>query len=245
MKRWQIRNRRDWGIAVAFLLLLSYLLAVRYQWRINEWMMGFSPEKMTSFNQPDNYGTYVLAVLFAALSGTCLWIWQRWMSNKKILKGIVAIWVSAILLCAVFFIQYQGECRQIVNMPRAGLEPRVTISIHSPEVSSTSYLELTGKEKENLVNYCLNMEALPKEMQRKCREQALKNNQDNKVEEETISVIIFYPKYQNHHYSLNFRLEGDYFYLIRGHSVEEGIFYNSEEARERLEKIISNHRDEI
>lgn len=231
MKRWRIRTRRDWIIAAGFLLLLSYLIAVRYQQRMNEWLMNFSPEKMSYFNQPENHGVYLLAAVLAAMLGTLLWIWQRRMAGGAAGKGLMIIWAAAAAVLGVVWIAYQAECRQIVNTPYAGLEPNVSISRWEAELPED--MELTGEEQQKMLELLLNVQALPREEQEIMREQM--------TGEGGIELQIWYPEYKGHSYHLWFHLEEDRLCLYRGHSIWEAVFYDGTEAQNLTEEILEAH----
>lgn len=231
MKKWMIKTRRDWAIAAGFLFLLSYLAASVYRHTVNQWLMGFSPEKMGYFNQPENHGVYLLTVLLTAVSGSLLWLWQRHMSGKGMWKGLLVIWALALTSLGGIWYAYQAECRQIVDTPYTGLEPRV--DIFSWDVELPKPLELTEEERKEVVELCLNLEALPEEEQEQKRE-AMK-------EEELISLQISYPTYKNHQYSLWFFLEGDILCLNRGHNKADAVFYDGTEARKLVTRILEAH----
>lgn len=228
MKKWMIKTKRDWAIAAGFLLLISYLIASRYQQRMNEWLMDFSPEKMSYFNQPENQGVYLLAVLLAAVLGSILWIWQRKMAGKPLWKGLVAITAAAVALLGAVWFAYQAECRQIVDTPYTGLKP--TVSIFSWDVELPENLELTEEEQQKILDLCLNVQALPEEEQEIMRERMTETND--------ISIDIWYLEYKNHSYNLWFFLEGDILCLNRGHSKAEAVFYDGTEARALVEEIL-------
>lgn len=234
MKQWRIKTKRDWAVAALFLLLLSYLLASRFQQRMNEWLMDFSPEKMSYFNQPEMHGVYLLAVLLAAVFGTVLWLWQRRMEKRKAGRGLIILWVLAVILEAGIWSAYQSECRQIVNTPYStDLKPQV--HIFSWDVELPEPLELTEEEQQKVLDLCLNLEALSKDEQERMREQM--------PEEELISLQISYPTYKNHSYHLWFFLEDDMLCLNRGHNKYDAVFYDGTEAKELVEEILEAHRE--
>jgi len=228
MKKWMIKTKRDWVIAAGFLFLLSYLFASRYQQRMNRWLMNFSPEKMSYFNQPENHGVYLLAVLLAAVFGTVLWFWQRRMAKKTIGKGLLVIWVLAFAAIGGIWSFYQAECRQIINTPSAGLKPDV--DIFSWDVELPENMELTEEEQQKFLDLLLNIRALPEDEQEIMREQM--------PEEKMISLQIRYPKYKNHSYQLWFFLEGDMLCLNRGNNKYEAVFYDGTEARALVKEIL-------
>lgn len=231
-KQWKIKTKRDWVIAAGFLFLLSYLWASRYQGRINEQLMRFSPEKMSYFNQPERHGVYLLTILMAAVLFSILWAWQRKMAKKSIGKGIAVAWIAAIFMMGGIWLTYQAECRQIVNTPSAGLTPNVSVCGWGK--SDLGAVELTEEEKERILKLCLGLKAPSKEEQENMRAQI--------DEDDQISIDIWYPEYKNHSYHLWFFLEEDVLYLNRGHSSSDGIFYDGTEMRELLEEIFAAHR---
>lgn len=231
MKRWRIKTGRDWVIAAGFLFLLSYLIASRYQQNINRWLMGFSPEKMSYFNQPENHGIYLVAVLLTAVLWTALRIWQRGTNPKPMVKGLAAVWILAAVLSGVIWFSYQAECRQIVNTPSSGLKPSVEISSWDMELPED--LELTGEEQERLLEACLALEAPSKEEQ-----ELLRARTD---EMDRINITIWYPEYKNHSYHLWFFLEEDVIGLYRGHDSAEAVYYDGTEVRETVEEILESH----
>lgn len=229
MKKWMIKTKRDWAIAAGFLILLSYLITFRYRQPMNEWLMNFSPEKMSYFNQPENHGVYLLTVILAAVLGTVLWIWQRKMSEKSLKKGLLIIWGAAFLALAAIWAAYQAECRQIVDTPYAGLTPDVSISSWHTDLPDS--LELTKEEQQELLELCLNLKPLPEEEQKAMME-AL-------TQEEGVEIFIQYPEYKNHSYHLWFHLEGEILCLYRGHSKSEAVYYDGTGARALVEEILT------
>lgn len=227
MKKWMIKTKRDWAIAAGFLLLLSYLITSRYQQGMNEWLMKFSPEKMSYFNQPEKHGVYLLTVILAAALGTILWIWQRKMSEKPLRKGLLIIWAAAVLALGIVWGAYQAECRQIVNTPSTGLKPDVHISDWSMDLPEP--LELTEEQQQQIVDLCLNLQALPKEEQETMMEQL--------TQDDGIEIHIWYPEYKGHSYNLWFHLEGDILCLYRGHSKFDGVYYDSTEVQALVSEI--------
>lgn len=231
MKRWRIKTRRDWVIAAGFLFLLSYLIAVKYRQHVNEWLMRFSPEKMSYFNQPENQGAYLLAVLLAAIFLSILWICQRRTDKKRFGKGLALIWAAAAVLSGIIWFSYQSECRQIVNTPYEGLKANVSISGWDGEPAESP--ELTAEEQEELLNLCLGLEVPSEEEQ-----EALRARTD---EEGQISIEIWYPQYKNHSYHLWFFLEEDVISLNRGHNADESVYYDGTKVRALVDEILASH----
>lgn len=231
MKQWKIKTKRDWMIAAFFLFLLSYLIASRYQQRMNEWLMVFSPEKMSCFNQPENHGVYLLATALAAIFWTILWVWQKRADKKQFVRGLAAVWILAVLLAGIVWFAYQAECRRIVNTPSAGL--KADVSIFSWDVNLPEPLYLTEKEQQELLGLCLNLTAPSKEEQ-----EALRARTD---ERDRISIDIRYPEYRNHSYSLWFFLEEDVMVLNRGHSSSDAVYYDGTKVRALVDEILEAH----
>ena len=229
MNQWRIKTKRDWGIAAVFVFLISYLAAGQFQSRINDWLMKYSPEKMGYFNQPEHHGVYMLAVYLAAIFGTGLWIWQRWMSRKKCFLGAVGIWAAAIAAAAGIWCSYQAECRQIIRTPYdTALEAHVDVQYWGVQDIGGLW-ELTEEEERQIEELCLNLQALPEAEQEQMR--------DLVKEEDQISIHLRYPEYKNHSYTLWFFLEGDYLCLNRGHTKEDAVFYDGSELRVLLESM--------
>lgn len=229
MKQWRIKTKRDWGIAAGFLFLGSYLAASKYQQRINEWLMEFSPEKMSTFNQPEKHGVYLAALFLAAVFFSVLWIWQRKSEEKRFGKGLAAVWILTAVLSGSVWFSYQTECRQIVHTPDEGLKAEVGIFSWDKELP-----ELTEEEQQKLLELCLNLKAPSKEEQEELRSRI--------DEEDEINIDIRYPKYKNHSYQLWFILEEDVIRLNRGHSASDAVYYDGAEVRELVERILVERR---
>lgn len=232
MNKWRIKTRRDWAIAAGFLFLLSYLIVAGHQVSINEWLMNFSPEKMTYFNQPESHGVCLLAVCLAAVFWTVLWVWQKRTEKTYFWKGLLAMWGLAAVLAGVIWFAYQSECRQIVNTPSTGL--KADVRIFSWDIDLPEPLELTEEEQQELLELCLNLTAPSKEEQ-----EILRARTDEKEE---ISIDIQYPEYKNHSYNLWFFLEEDVIRLNRGHNSSEAVYYDGTEVRALVEEILEAHR---
>lgn len=225
MKKWRIKRRRDWGVAAFFLLLLSYLAALRYQQPINEWLMGCSPEKLSSFNQPEYQGVYGLAVLLAAVLFSLLWIWQRRAEGEQRLRVLMILWAGTAVLLAGIFLSYRLECSRIVNTPYdTDLVPRISVSCRDGEESRE--VELTEEDQEALLALCLALEPLSGEEQEELWEQG--------DQEPDVQIQIWYPEHRRHSYHLWFSLTDRQLRFHKGHSLETDIFYDGSEVRRLL-----------
>lgn len=225
MKKWRIQKNRDWAVAAFFLLLFSYLAAGRYQQPINEWLMSFSPEKMSSFNQPEHQGVYFAAIFLAAVLFSLLWLWQRKAEGKSVKEMLLILWAGTAVFLTGISLSYHLECRRIVNTPYdTDLVPQVDLTFH---IGAESYLaELTEEAQKELLWLCLDLEPLSLEKQEVIQEQT---GWDWDAE-----IQIWYPEYQNHSYRLWFHLKDQILRFHKGHSTETDLYYDGTRIREFL-----------
>ena len=226
MKKWRIKTTKDWVIAAGLLFLLSCLAVSGYRQRINEWLMKFSPEKLSIFNQPEHQGVYLFALVLAAVLFSLLWIWQRTSEGKPVKKVLVFLWAGTAALMAGVLCSYQLECRQIVRTPyETDLVPDISVTCKEGEAFTD--VVLTREQEETLLTLCLRVQALSKEDQEKWSQEK---------EAWDYEIMIRYPEYRNHRYSLWFCLQDGVLGLRRGHSQQEKIYYDGTEIGELLSR---------
>ncbi len=227
MKKWRIRRNSDWAVAAFLLILLSYPVVSRFRQPINEWLMNHSPEKLSTFNQPEHQGVYAVTLLLAAALFSLLWIWQRRSQGKSVKKVLMLVWAGTGVLLMGVAVSYHLECRQIVRTPYdTDLVPDISVTAWEDEESYD--MELTAEEKETLLSLCLNPQIFSAEEQAKLSEEP--------EDHWEYDIMIRYPKYKNHSYSLWFCLQDGVLGLRRGHSEREKIYYDGRAIKELLEK---------
>lgn len=76
LAEWRIKTKKDWILAFLFTALMVYVAAVRFfHWKILNFMQKFMPDKMSTMNLPEGYGTVLAGFLIAdcALGGFRCW----------------------------------------------------------------------------------------------------------------------------------------------------------------------------
>ena len=189
--------------------------------------MNHSPEKLSTFNQPEHQGVYAVTLLLAAALFSLLWIWQRRSQGKSVKKVLMLLWAGTGVLIMGVAVSYHLECRQIVRTPYdTDLVPDISVTAWEDEEPYD--MELTAEEKETLLSLCLNPQIFSAEEQAKLSEEP--------EDHWEYDIMIRYPKYKNHSYSLWFCLQDGVLGLRRGHSEREKIYYDGRAIKELLEK---------
>lgn len=232
MQRLQIKTKRDWFIAFVFAFLFTYLVALRYQAGINEFLLPFTPDKISYFNQPDNHGVYAVTVL--VMTGLSIGV----MIYKKVKgKSIVFALAAGIVITCAIAGSYYYQCHLILKIPSEYKPAGVTVSYYDDQDSSYTDLKLDGKTKEQIVDKVLALKPLSGEEAQIIRD---KGDADDRGDE--LSISIWYPRKHGYSYHIwvGVGIKDSVIRIHKGHSPKTDPIYQDNGLLETLEQIKSD-----
>lgn len=230
MQRLQIKSKRDWFIAFVFAFLFIYLIALRYQAGINEFLLSFTPDKISFLNQPD-HGVYAVTVLVMTALSIGVMIYKK-VKGKFIVLALAA---GIVITCAIAG-SYYYQCSLILKIPSEYKPQSVTVSYYDSQDSSYTDFELDGKTKEQIVDKVLALKPLSGEEAQIIRD---KGDADGRGDE--LSISIWYPQKNGYSYHIwvGVGVTDSVIRIHTGHSPKSDPIYRDNGLLEILEQIKS------
>lgn len=222
MQRLRIKTRKDWFIAFVFTFLLVYLLVLRYQVVINDWLLRVTPGKISYFNQPEEQGVFAVTVLAVAVISIGVMIYKK-VKGKYITLALA----GGIIIAAAIMATYYYECRLLLKVPLES-EPE---SVRVSEERNGSHISYTLNQEmeEQIVEKIMALEPLSD--QDDIRRETINGSTDR------TSISIWYPRRNDYSYHIMISVKNKIIYFAKGHGLESVIFYQDNGLLDILEEL--------
>lgn len=226
VQKLSIKSRRDWFIAFVFAFLFIYLIVLRYQVVINDFLLPLTPDRISFFNQPENHGVYAITVL--AMSALTMGV----MIYKKVRgKYIALVLAGGIMLAGAVMGSYYYECRVMLKIPSEYQPEGVSVYYYGLDSSHEGYT-LNEETEKQLVDKVVALEPLSEEEEKEQKERIDIDGSSGET-----SISIWYPRKHGHSYHLWVRVKDDVIRITKGHSPKDDPLYQDNGLLDILEKI--------
>lgn len=197
-------NKKDWCIAIFLTLLIVYAVASRFSFRVDRWLINFSPDELTDLNELRSYGAWLITIpIIALLAEGVLFLYKKtWKAKLLLSLGAVLAWV-------LIFAGYQLHARLVVSV--VNTEKPISVRMDGET--------LTGAQAEKITELCTTLQPLEEAEQEALREAYKKSNGDWFMEAD--NIWIHYPKRYGHDYYLHVRSIDGHIYIRKGYNEKQ------------------------
>lgn len=223
LKGWRIKTRKDWFLAFLFTALLVYVAAVRFfQWKIQHFMQKFMPDKMSTMNLPEGYGTVLFCALIMALIVMAVLAFEH---QKK--KYIAAAGLAGFLIADCALGGFVFHCRLIAQ--RGYEEPAASAWISFGDGTEDVNLASGDDTLARLQMLAFSLERQPAERQEELGKMVREGKKDRSF------VWFSFPDKYFHGYDPIFNIEEGLIYMGQGN--ENMVFYKDNGFIECVEEL--------
>lgn len=223
LAEWRIKTKKDWILAFLFTALMVYVVAVRFfHWKILNFMQKFMPDKMSTMNLPEGYGT----VLFCALGMAVITMAVLALEHQK-KKYIAAAGLAGFLIADCALGGFVLHCRLIVQ--RGYEEPAASAWIALRDENENVNLASGDETLARLQMLAFSLERQPAERQAELKKLVREGKQARSF------VWFSFPEKYFHGYDPIFNIEEGLIYMDRGN--QNMVFYKDNGFIECVEEL--------
>jgi hypothetical protein len=224
-----IKSRKDWFIAFVLAFLMIYLMALRYQGKINASLMLVTPGKISYFNQPENHGVYAVTVLGLTILSLGVMIYKKIEKNR-----IGRAMAAGIALIAAITGSYFYDCDRTIKTPY-GSDPSY-VSVTYWENGEGETYELDEPTKKQLADLVVALEPLQDRVSEQSEQPEQSEQSERQNQNETMNVArdqersefwvtVNYPRPNRAPYQIWAIINGGVIRITKGHSTAQDPIY--------------------
>jgi len=226
MIRVPIKNKKDWCIAFLILFVIIYYLSLHYDYRIEEFMIRFSPDKMNMMNYPGGWGNFMFVGFSMTILVIIILIITKTSSKWMIITAIIGIAFTGIM-----FLGFIIHTNLIVDTSKSMKATSVWISGYEDNINI--HCSIGEKITDELIASVVALEAKP-------------NSERNKPQSTTDTsadvvyhIWISYPEKYGQSYDLIMYADGYNIYSYHGGGTPDTrVYYEDNGFLQNLQDII-------
>ena len=224
-----IKNKKDWCIAFLIVFVILYYLSLHYDFRIEQLMMRFSPDKLNMMNYPGGWGNF----MFVGFGMTILVIIML-IITKMSTRRIITTAIIGIVFTGSMFLGFILHTNLIVGTSNTMKATSVWINGFKGNINIKSS---AGENfTDELIASAVSLEAKPNSEQKELR--SVRDSLNNDI----YHIWISYPRKYGQSYDLILYVEEDKIYSYHGGGTPDTrVFYEDNGFIQKLQSIISKN----
>lgn len=221
-----IKNKKDWCITFLIVLVILYYLSLHYDYRIEEFMIRFSPDKMNMMNYPGGWGNF----MFVGAVMTILVVLILVITKKSIKRILLCTIIGIVFTCSMF-LAFLIHTDLIVDTSKTMKATSVWISGYENNINIHSSV---GEEiTDRLIASAVALETKPNS--ERSKPQPIPDTSAAVV----YNIWISYPEKYGQSYDLIIYVEGNKIYSYHGGGTPDTrVYYEDNGFLQNLQDII-------